>query len=1654
MRNAAFIRKCGIVILLLVGIALCFAWTVERTSFADSSNKKVAGPQTFRTEGDAPGGSEASPERSSDDRRPGRVSGGVPEAPLAPDVARTYTPNTFLDPAVSGGSITVRTTDGHIMNGAVDTGVVSLRSAIIAANNNVNVNPEFDTITLGNGTYTLTIPAGTAAEPAQPGLPNIGDVDVTTTGLVINGNGPANTAIQQTSGIDRVIDVNPPFLVGNFFFTLNGVTITGGRSTSGDAGGLYSGSNDTGLMTKGKITINNCVFKNNIVTNPGFGGGGMQNFGGDLDIINTTFGGVGVTDPNRSDKAGGGLAAVGATNAHTITITGSTFTNNVSVDSGSGGGGLDLASNGAQSAGTTATVTNCTFTGNQAQTTGSGGGIIVESILTTVTNSTFANNSAANRGGGIYVGGGSLHLNSSSGSINFTGNTAAIAAATSISTASSVTVSGTNVSIGGSIEVTTNGSWTNNAGSTLSPTNVQVVGGTFTMNNSTMNVGGNLTIGPGPVVGSTFNGNTGTVNIQGNLVLTAGGAPATTLNAGTGTFNFNGTGSQSITNGTLITFFNLTDSNTTQPLTLNNSFNVNGTLNVNGANAVLAPVAASIIGGTGTLTGNGTARVTRIAATAGFLNQYTITNKTLTNLLVDYVGVSPQVLSAFTYGPLRINNAGGVASAAGTATVNGLLTLQSGALNVGTSTLVINNGTSVGAGSLTSSATGTVNYNQASGGQAVIAGTYGNLTFSNFSKVLASAGTIGIAGTFTPGSAVGHTVTGSTINFNGTGAQTVPAFQYNNLTISGARGVNNVTLANGGIVAILGVFNPTATFAGGSYVVTNNTVDFNGTGSQTIPAFNYNNLTSSSTGARTLANGGSIGVAGTFAPGTNVYTITGSTINFNGAGPQTIPAFNYNNLTSSNGAAARTLAGAGVIGIAGVFTPGANVYTILGSTIDFNGGVAQTIPAFNYNHLTSSNSGARTLANAGTIGVFGIFTPGSNVYTITGSTINFNGTGSQNIPAFGYNNLTSSSTGARTLANTGIIGVAGAFTPGTNGYTTIGSTITYNGAAQSVAVFPYNNLSTAGSGIKSLTGATTVGGALTIGVGTTLDVTAGNFALNVAGNWTNNGAFTQRSGTVTLNGLSQQTIGGTSATTFNNLIVNNPSGVLASLNVTVNGLLTLTAGTFNIGTNTLTLNNGTSVGAGALNGASGTTSYNQASPGQVVLAGNYNNLTFSNFDKSLPNGGTIGISGVFTPGTAVGHTITNSTIDFNGSGAQTIPAFNYFHLTSSNSGARTLASSGTIGIAGIFTPGTNAYTIAGSTINFNGSGPQTIPAFNYNNLTSSNTGARTLASSGIVGIAGIFTPGTNVYTIADSTVEYNGSLLQTLPAGFPTYNNLRINNPAGANLAGNTTVNGVLTLISGEINTGAFTLTIGPSGSVTRTSGHVVGTVNKLFSGPGPQFVFPVGTAGRYSPVDVTVMSGSGSLSIKANAGTAPATPPLDSTRMLQRYWSLNGTGITSNVVFHYIGGAPPAGDIPTTSTESAYHIFRILGTGQAIRTPPDGIGIFLDTVNDTFTVVGMNQYSDWTAGEPLAPTAANVNVSGRVVDANGRGVSSAHVMMQDQTGDVLWATTNPFGYYRFAGVPAGQTYLFSPRHKRYEFQPRAVTINEDLTGLDFIAKP
>lgn len=93
---------------------------------------------------------------------------------------------------------------------------------------------------------------------------------------------------------------------------------------------------------------------------------------------------------------------------------------------------------------------------------------------------------------------------------------------------------------------------------------------------------------------------------------------------------------------------------------------------------------------------------------------------------------------------------------------------------------------------------------------------------------------------------------------------------------------------------------------------------------------------------------------------------------------------------------------------------------------------------------------------------------------------------------------------------------------------------------------------------------------LTITSGT-LDAATNNANIEVGHNWSNGGTFVPGTATVTCNGSAPQTIGGTAATTFNHLTVNNGAGVGLGASATVAGTLTLTAGTFSIAANTLTI---------------------------------------------------------------------------------------------------------------------------------------------------------------------------------------------------------------------------------------------------------------------------------------------------------------------------------------------------------------------------------------------------------------------------------------------------------------------------------------------------
>lgn len=139
--------------------------------------------------------------------------------------------------------------------------------------------------------------------------------------------------------------------------------------------------------------------------------------------------------------------------------------------------------------------------------------------------------------------------------------------------------------------------------------------------------------------------------------------------------------------------------------------------------------------------------------------------------------------------------------------------------------------------------------------------------------------------------------------------------------------------------------------------------------------------------------------------------------------------------------------------------------------------------------------------------------------------------------------------------------------------------------------------------------------------------------------------------------------------------------------------------------------------------------------------------------------------------------------------------------------------------------------------------------------------------------------------------------------------------------------------------------------------------------------------------------------------------------------------------------GASGAGGAPTS-------LATIFGT----LTPAQANGNWLICVFDYVEADGGTVGS--TSLELISPTAASASISGRVVTATGRGISGARVTVTDSNGEAQTALTNPFGYYRFADLPAGETYVVNARHKTFSFAAQAISLLDNVTELSITALP
>jgi gliding motility-associated-like protein len=378
---------------------------------------------------------------------------------------------------------------------------------------------------------------------------------------------------------------------------------------------------------------------------------------------------------------------------------------------------------------------------------------------------------------------------------------------------------------------------------------------------------------------------------------------------------------------------------------------------------------------------------------------------------------------------------------------------------------------------------------------------------------------------------------------------------------------------------------------------------------------------------------------------------------------------------------------------------------------------------------------------------------------------------------------------------------------------------------------------------------------------------SGNGFYNLKGNWTNNGSFSAGTSTVTLLGTSDQTINNNSTgETFYNLTLDNPGVVtqIANPGSTLGVMkdLSLNMGVLDLHSTTVNLSVG---GKATLNGSllfNGATTQT-TTIGEILSGSGTIDMSGGSLSHILNLAGATNNIGNFVTSPAGA-----STVNYNGNNQTVFAAPNYRNLIISNTGVKVLQGDSHVGIdlnitGGTFDLGTTATTVgvSGTTsitgsLSFNGTTTKTVSL--ANNL--SGTGSINMSGGnlphllnldGALNSIGIF----NTSLSGSSTVDYrNGN--QTMFIS-DNYRNLRISGGGVKTIYDDITASGVLTMVSGNIDVNDNTLKISNSAvaAIVRTSGTVIGKLQRAIGATGSEYLYPLGTASFYNPMKMTFMN-------------------------------------------------------------------------------------------------------------------------------------------------------------------------------------------------------
>lgn len=305
--------------------------------------------------------------------------------------------------------------------------------------------------------------------------------------------------------------------------------------------------------------------------------------------------------------------------------------------------------------------------------------------------------------------------------------------------------------------------------------------------------------------------------------------------------------------------------------------------------------------------------------------------------------------------------------------------------------------------------------------------------------------------------------------------------------------------------------------------------------------------------------------------------------------------------------------------------------------------------------------------------------------------------------------------------------------------------------------------------------------------------------------------------------------------------------------------------------------------------------------------------------------------------------------------------------------------------------------------------------FNISNRTLKLTASNPITQSG-------------TFTVTNSSVEYNGTALQTISTTNITYNKLKINNSAGTSLFGNVTVNDSLSVLLGDLDLNGKVLTVSPTGNLSETSGNTV----KGASG------YITTTRSLNAPSSLNVAGFGAVLTTSANLGSTvirrghTIQNGLNGGTSIARYFDItptNNDGLDASMIFKYddseLNGKP----------EGSLKLFSSTNTGTT-WTLAGGAN---NAGANSISVSKINSFSRWSADSSSVSMVLNFAMEGFY------NILTKRLNMRDTVRAYLRNTTFPFaivdsskavidsvtfsGAFNFANAGNG-TYYIQTKHR------------------------